>query len=707
MSRVSSKLSARLLCGASLVAASLSLVPQARAAGALSVLDPEYTAQWGLGMIGAEIAHQRGFTGRGVNVGVVDSGIVAFSPEIPDVSMGRPGHPDLNGNLSGLSLNGEDGGAGDGIDVEGHGTHVAGIIAATRNGTGMVGVAPGARVTDLQLATRGTSNINEQALDTTAARLYDFGRQNGIEFYNNSWGSDPSMPASGPDLDTARTYFATERQQMVAALERGVAAGAIYVWANGNEGASGASYEAALPHLYEHFRPNWMAVAAVGRTGEITNYSNRCGAVAMTWCISAPGGGDDQDNDGIYSTSNQGSYIRYSGTSMAAPHVTGALAIAREMFPGARSTDLAQLVFATATDVGAAGIDEVYGWGLLNLANLTDTRNASNGAIFSQTVYAQGRTLGQIADLATGLSATIDGAAPVQGAISFSTHGGAPGGSMDMRWWSAPIAAMTSTSASATLSSALTRTGGAMTGLDFRPSSEIAFGFGVGFTETRSSGGGNSSRQTGVHGLAYASFTRDAWFVDTAAGLSRFETSTTRYGAAGAGGAVGPLVGSSSGVDVGAWGNARVGMTFATVHAQLQPYVQARATHQWLGSATESGNGVFALAAPSAASTQTDAGFGLRVTGTGFDTGIGALRPVVDVAYARAIGALGDSREVTLLGAPLGKSSIGLGRDIARVSAGVTLDAAGGRVTGTLGYSGEYRQRAASHALNASVGVRF
>ncbi|MBB98390.1 MAG: hypothetical protein CML67_02455 [Rhodobacteraceae bacterium] len=653
--------------------------------------DPEYDAQWGLGMIGAKAAHDRGYTGAGVTVGVVDSGVYAL-------------HPDLIANLSPINMNGPSGSASDGIDVEGHGTHVSGIIAAERNGIGMLGVAPDARISALQLADYGTDLLDDDTLDETAGRLFDFGLANGIEFYNNSWGSDEMMPWSGPDLDAARLYFDTTYPLMFQAVERGIAAGNVYVWATGNDSLSSVSVESGLPHLYPELKGHWIAVTALGQDGAIAPYSNRCG-VAATWCISAPGGDDDEDTGGIYSTANDGTYVRMSGTSMAAPHVTGALAIARQMFPDAPGSRLTELVLATATDIGAVGIDEIYGWGLLNLDALTSTRDAKTGAVFSQGTYARGRTMGQIADVAGVLGS--GGTGNDSGTVTFSTYGDAPKTDFNTRWWTAPIAGLTQTSASATTASALTRTGGALIGMDFRPSQDVRFGFGLGFSETRTSSAGNRTSSTGLHALAYGGLDMDRWFVDGAAGLSHFDSSTTRSGIVGAGGGAGALAGTSKGTDIGLWSNARVGMTFQTAMAALQPYAQARIVHQWLGATSETGAGAFALTAPSATSSQTDLGAGIRLSGTDIGTSVGAIRPVLDLGYARAVGTLGDSRATTMLGAPVGASAVGIGRDIARLTAGLTYASASGKVTGSLGYSGEYRARAASHALNANVSVKF
>lgn len=650
----------------------------------------EYDAQWGLIMTGARIAHERGYIGRGVNVGVVDSGIIS-------------GHPDLEGNLSGLSMNGYTL-APTTTDGYGHGTHVAGIIAAVANGEGMMGVAPGAQVTSLQIA-RDDGSIDPARLDSAVAAVVNYGLDNGIEFFNNSWGNDAMMPEGGPELEVARSHFEVSNPLMLAAFRRAAAEGAVMVFANGNDGLPSAAYEPALPYLYPELRANWLAVAAVGPDGTLADYSNRCG-LSMAWCLSAPGGGDDEA-DGIYSTSNTGGYVRMSGTSMAAPHVTAALAIAREMFPNASASDLAQLVLATARDVGAAGIDAEYGWGLLDLANLTATRDGATASVFTQSQMAQAATLSQIAGTIADLAAAHGSGTATPGTVSLSTHGDAPTTGAGYRLWGSMLGSYSSISASGGAAGSVSRTGGMLSGIDVTLGNGIGGGFGVGFTAGNSRGGGNTARANALHAVAYGSYSAGGFFADAAGGLSRFDSRRTRNTVAGAGGAV-AFTGSSKSVDIGAWSNARIGMTFATVGTTIQPYVQTRLVHQWLGASTETGAGVFALSAPSANRSQFDAGAGLRVAAPALPLGATAtLTPVVDVAYARAIGSLGDSRTATMLGAPVTASGPRVGRDIARLSAGLQVDAMAGRLSGALTYSGEYRARAQSHALAARLGYKF
>ena len=78
----------------------------------------------------------------------------------------------------------------------------------------------------------------------------------------------------------------------------------------------------------------------------------------MYFCMAAPG-------TDIYSTITGSAYNEYSGTSMAAPHVTGAVALARQMFPNASGAALVSLVLRTATDIGDPGVDDIFGWQFL------------------------------------------------------------------------------------------------------------------------------------------------------------------------------------------------------------------------------------------------------------------------------------------------------------------------------------------------------
>ncbi len=110
-----------------------------------------------------------------------------------------------------------------------------------------------------------------------------------------------------------------------------------------------------------------IVVVATDSQKVIADYSNYCG-VAAEWCLAAPGGHDDQRVERlIYSTYPVNGYHAMQGTSMAAPHVAGAIAVLIEAFPTYTPAQIVNILFETAEDLGEAGTDRIYGRGFLRL----------------------------------------------------------------------------------------------------------------------------------------------------------------------------------------------------------------------------------------------------------------------------------------------------------------------------------------------------
>ena len=120
----------------------------------------------------------------------------------------------------------------------------------------------------------------------------------------------------------------------------------------------------------------WMAVAAVERnnnTLRLASFSNGCGDKAKYWCIAAPGA----DISSSFNNSDTAER-ELDGTSMAAPHVSGALALLKSRFPDAPMSVLVAILFNTATDLGAEGVDNVYGHGLVNISAAITAQNSAS-----------------------------------------------------------------------------------------------------------------------------------------------------------------------------------------------------------------------------------------------------------------------------------------------------------------------------------------
>jgi thermitase len=210
-------------------------------------------------------------------------------------------------------------------DDYGHGTHVAGIAAAAaNNGTGITGVAPGARIMPIKVLDQfGTGWYS----DIAAGIIY--AADNGARVINLSLGGT------------------ADSQTLRAAVDYARSRGALVVAATGNTGGA-ILYPAAYDPV--------LAVAATDQSDQIAYFSNRGPQVD----VAAPG-------VDIYSTWPWVSgYFTKSGTSMAAPHVAGLAALIRSERPDLAVDQITQIITSTARDVADPGWDAVTGWGRID-----------------------------------------------------------------------------------------------------------------------------------------------------------------------------------------------------------------------------------------------------------------------------------------------------------------------------------------------------
>lgn len=327
----------------------------------------EYKRQPGLDMINAAQAYALGFTGKGVTVGILDSGIAGAHPEFAGAIAGGF---DFNTNTSYAN--------GQGVDSDkapGHGSHVAGIIGARRDGVGMHGVAfnsmlmPAAygEPDDDDDDDDGTEPTREEAaahFDRVASQGWNYLAQFKLPIINSSLGVNDCSDSYDPPchiVDYGSAQGVLDWQPLIVdAFHNSAAAGTLMVFATGNEAQDHPDMLAGSPYWFPELKDNWLAVTALDEQGNLASYANKCG-VAADWCLAAPGGGH---NPGINSVNSGGGYAPLSGTSMASPHVAGAAALVKEAFPYFTAYHLQQTLLTTATDLGDPSI---YGWGLLNV----------------------------------------------------------------------------------------------------------------------------------------------------------------------------------------------------------------------------------------------------------------------------------------------------------------------------------------------------
>jgi hypothetical protein len=257
---------------------------------------------------------------------------------------------------------------------------VSGIIAAPKNDSGMHGVSYNASVVNFKIANSSgviyLTDSQEADLSTKAASADAW-------ISNNSWGSSTAITSVSEA--TIRASFPLA----VTAYQAYVADGGVVVFSAGNNYRTQPSWRSGLPYRISGLESGWLAVMSVDLDGDEPWYTNRCG-VAKAWCLAAPGGGDDQGSDGIYSMYNDGDYARLSGTSMAAPMVSGAIAGLKSMFPNLSYHDIRERLLTTANGSGQYANEDIFGQGLMDLdaasspvggLSLPTSRNASGGSV--------------------------------------------------------------------------------------------------------------------------------------------------------------------------------------------------------------------------------------------------------------------------------------------------------------------------------------
>ncbi len=285
-----------------------------------------------------------GYTsGSGVLVAIIDTGI--------DLA-----HPDLKNNIvGGACFTGEN---STGMDNEGHGTHVAGIVAAqANNGIGVSGVAPGASLYAIKVLDRYGSGYTDDII-SGVYHAVDIG----ADVMNMSYGS----------------YYYDYAEE--DAVDYAVSNGVVAVAASGNENT-----------FVEHYPSDFESVIAVNAT-DINDEKSSFSCYGELKDISAPG-------SDIMSTLYSKTYASFNGTSMASPVVTGVVALMLDADPGLSVSEVKSILYSTTEDLGLPGKDNIFANGRVNAANAvmkvldigdqdTAYRMVPNRPIFSEIDYS-------------------------------------------------------------------------------------------------------------------------------------------------------------------------------------------------------------------------------------------------------------------------------------------------------------------------------
>ncbi|HIE4240994.1 TPA: autotransporter outer membrane beta-barrel domain-containing protein [Serratia marcescens] len=376
-----------------------SYIENGKAGDPASWRSSEFNAEWGLGAIHADQAYAAGYTGKGIKLGIFDQPVYAKHPEFAGenkvINLVTEGIREYTDPY--IPVKKGDDFRYDGtpsVDSDGtlgsHGTHVGGIAAGSRDGGAMHGVAFNAQIIS---AENGDPGPEDGIILGNDGAVYQAGWDklvaSGARIINNSWGigitdkfakggKDPAYPHFTVDdaqkqFDQIKVILGTKPGGAYQGAIDAARSGVVTIFAAGNDyNLNNPDAMAGLAYFVPDIAPNWLSVASLqdpSNSGDysISTFSSRCGYTASL-CVSAPG-------TRVYSSVIEGTsvenlttgYAKYSGTSMAAPHVAGSVAVLMERFPYLNGAQVAEVLKTTATDMGAPGIDALYGWGMINL----------------------------------------------------------------------------------------------------------------------------------------------------------------------------------------------------------------------------------------------------------------------------------------------------------------------------------------------------
>ncbi|MEO7650831.1 MAG: S8 family serine peptidase [Bryobacteraceae bacterium] len=280
------------------------------ASGAAVPNDPNYVYQWHLTTISAPAAWDINTGSAAVVVAVIDSGVDSTHPDLASKLV--PGWSFLNGTSNTA-------------DVLGHGTAVAGAIAAaTNNGVGVAGVSWNSLIMPLVVL-----DSNNSASYSNIANAIIYAADRGVRIMNVS------------------ITGASSSSTMQSAIN--------YAWSKGSVVFAAAGNSTSTALFYPASCENAVAVSSTGQTDALSYFSN-----SGSWIdLSAPG-------ESIFTAFNGGGYGYKSGTSFSSPIAAGVGSLALSRKPSLSASALVSLLQQNSDDLGAPGFDNSFGWGRVN-----------------------------------------------------------------------------------------------------------------------------------------------------------------------------------------------------------------------------------------------------------------------------------------------------------------------------------------------------
>ncbi len=246
-----------------------------------------------------------------------------------------------------------------------------GITVAQVTGSAVSGIANGVKIIGVDITKEKTDSKGKKTVhpDPTLA-AYNYLYNKGVGIYNQSFGIDDEVTTF--NQSSARYQINNGgTEEILGFYKTAVDNGALFIWAAGNDRfKNNPSLEGGLPYVFNELEKGWINVVGLAKDRPLnpgsTDWSDldrlNGAGVAKNWTVTAVSGITVQSKvngvKGIY---------EMNGSSFAAPIVTGTAALIKEKYPWMTGDLIRQTILSTATDIGKKGVDEDFGWGLLNI----------------------------------------------------------------------------------------------------------------------------------------------------------------------------------------------------------------------------------------------------------------------------------------------------------------------------------------------------
>ena len=291
-------------------------------------------------------------TGSGVSIGVLDMGFATTDSDLQNIMTSEFGTRLEKVITYGLATNDQH-----------HGITVAQVAGSSTSGTAKGVKIIGVDITKL----KDGKNYPDPSL---SAYQYLYNTK-GVRIFNQSFGVSTEVTGFNRSSAKYQINNGSSTEDILGFYQTAVNNGALFIWAAGNESfKSNPSLEGGLPYLYNELEKGWINVVGLAKDSPInpgsTNWEDlqrlNGAGVAKNWTVSVVSGITVQSKvNGL-----RGTYTM-NGSSFAAPIVAGTAALIKEKYPWMTGDLIRQTILSTATDIGKKGVDEDFGWGLLNI----------------------------------------------------------------------------------------------------------------------------------------------------------------------------------------------------------------------------------------------------------------------------------------------------------------------------------------------------